>query len=44
MRSRAAIDNLETLVNKAICVNNNLYKLSLEEQAKQHLQNNKTLQ
>jgi hypothetical protein len=44
MRSRAAIDNLKTLVNKAICVNNNLYKLSLEEQAEQHLQDNKILQ
>jgi hypothetical protein len=42
MRSRSTLTTLEKLINKSICVNNNLYKLALEEQAKQHLQDNKT--
>jgi hypothetical protein len=32
IRSGASITTLEELINKAICINNNLYKLKLKEQ------------
>jgi hypothetical protein len=42
MRSGAALDDLNNLIEESICINNNLYKLALEVRAKRHPQDNKT--